>query len=99
MWVRGFSQPERSAVIGATVAGLIGATVGTVIGLRSNAPTAPFAAVELGLPSFIVGGIVGLGAGTVVMAARRIKRSNARRRSSGSGPDPNPDTAPHSDPG
>ena len=47
---------------------MVGAVIGLVVGLFTYAPTAPFAAVELGLPA-IVGGIVGLVAGAVVRVA------------------------------
>jgi hypothetical protein len=47
-----------------------GAVAGLVVGLFAYAPTAPFAAVELGLPATIVGGVVGLAAGAVVAVAR-----------------------------
>lgn len=55
-------------------AGMIGAVAGLVIGLIVNAPTAPFAVVELGLPATILGGVVGLVAGAIVIAGRRIGR-------------------------
>jgi prolipoprotein diacylglyceryltransferase len=43
-----------------------------VIGLRVYVPTAPFAVIEGGLPSAIVGGIIGLVAGAIVTARRRM---------------------------
>jgi hypothetical protein len=55
---------------------MIGAIVGLVRGLIVYAPTAPFAVVELGLPAAIVGGVVGFIAGVIVIAGRRIKRSD-----------------------
>jgi len=69
--------PERWAVVGAASVGMIGAIVGLVRGLSVWAPTAPFAVVELGLPAAIAGGVVGLIAGVVVVAGRRIKRSDS----------------------
>jgi len=55
---------------------MIGAIVGLIVGLIVYAPTAPFAVVELGLLAAIVGGVVGLIAGVIVIAGRRIKRSD-----------------------
>lgn len=66
---------RRWAAIGATCAGVIGAVAGLVIGLIVNAPTAPFAVVEIGLPATIIGGIIGLLAGLIAIAGRRIRRN------------------------
>lgn len=44
------SMPTRFAMVGAPVAGAVGAIVGLVIGLIGYAPTAVFAAVELAIP-------------------------------------------------
>lgn len=76
--LRGLPLPARWAIVGATSAGVIGAIVGLVIGLRVYAPTAPFAVVELGLPAAIVGGALGLAAGVIVTVGRRIKRDGTR---------------------
>ena len=64
----------RWTTAGAACLGVIGAVVGLVVGLFTYAPTAPFAAFEVGLPAVIVGGVVGLVAGATVLAVRRIKR-------------------------
>jgi len=53
---------------------MLGAVVGLVIGLIVYAPTAAFAAVELGLPVALAGGVVGLVTGGIVLAGRRVKR-------------------------
>jgi uncharacterized protein YqgC (DUF456 family) len=58
--------------VGAASLGFIGALAGLVIGLRVYVPTAPFAVIEAGLPSAIVGGIIGLVAGAIVTARRRM---------------------------
>jgi len=73
--LHGLPLPGRWAVVGATCAGVIGAVAGLVVGLIAYAPTAPFAVVELGLPATITGGVVGLLAGVIVIAGRRIRRS------------------------
>ena len=57
--------PARFAAAGATCGGAIGAIAGLIIGLHAYAPTAPFAAVELGLPATIAGGLTGLIAGLI----------------------------------
>ena len=67
-------MPVRFAMVGGSLAGAIGAIVGIVIGLNAYAPTAPFAAVELGIPASVAGGIVGLIAGAIMTATRRIRR-------------------------
>lgn len=52
----------------------MGAIIGLVVGLRTYAPTAPFAVVELGIPAAAAGAAVGLATGSVVLALRRINR-------------------------
>jgi hypothetical protein len=55
---------------------VIGAIVGLIIGLGARVATAWFAAFELGVPAAIGGGLVGCIAALIVMAGRRVKRSN-----------------------
>lgn len=69
--------PVRWAGVGAAALGALGAVAGLVVGLIVHPQTAPFAMVELGLPATLVGGLVGLGSGMIVRAARHI---GARRR-------------------
>ena len=76
LWLRGLTVPARWATVGAACAGMIGAVTGLVIGLFTYAPTAPFAAVALGLPAAIVGGVVGLVAGAVMAVARSSLRND-----------------------
>ncbi|MHB8189910.1 MAG: hypothetical protein ACYDHP_05725 [Ferrimicrobium sp.] len=64
----------RWAVGGAACLGVIGAVTGLVVGLIAHPPTAPFAALELGIPATIVGGAIGFVAGVIVMTGRRIRR-------------------------
>ena len=76
--LRSLPLPARWAIAGAAAAGVIGAIAGLVIGLHAYAPTAAFAVVELGLPAAIAGGILGLAAGVIVTAGRRIKGDDRR---------------------
>lgn len=64
----------RAVVIGTASAGVVGAIIGLVVGLRTYAPTAPFAVVELGLPAAIMGAVAGLAIGSIILAIRRIAR-------------------------
>jgi hypothetical protein len=70
------SLPVRFAVC----SGVIGAIVGLVVGLNVYAPTAPFAAIELGLPATVAGGIVGLIISAGTMVSRRLRRRNPPTR-------------------
>lgn len=73
-WLRGLPLPARSAAIGASSLGIVGAIVGLVLGLLAYPPTAPFAVAELGVPATFVGGFVGLVAGVLLRAVFRIKQ-------------------------
>jgi hypothetical protein len=64
----------RCTIVGACSAGLIGAVVGLIIGLRVYPPTALFGAVELGLPAAVVGAVAGAATGGVMTVRRRIRR-------------------------
>ena len=64
----------RATAIGTASAGTVGAIVGLVVGLRTYAPTAPFAVIELGLPAAIVGAVAGLAIGSIILRIRRIAR-------------------------
>jgi hypothetical protein len=67
----------RWGCIGAMSAGMTGILVGLVVGLFVYAPTAPFAAVELGIPAALTGGLIGAVAAMIVRAGRRIRRRRA----------------------
>jgi hypothetical protein len=69
----------RWAVIGATLAGLIGGVVGLILGLRVHPPTAWFAIFEVGVPASILGGLVGLASGAI---AHAVGRSDGRASTS-----------------
>ena len=60
-------RPARWAI----AAGAAGGAVGLVIGLVVYAPTAAFAALELGVPSAVLGGVAG---GIATLATRGYRR-------------------------
>jgi hypothetical protein len=64
----------RWAFVGAAALGMSGAFAGLVVGLVVYTPTAWFAMFELGVPSAVVGGMVGLLAAVLLSAGRRLSR-------------------------
>jgi hypothetical protein len=64
----------RAGLVGGVALGLVGAVVGLVVGLRVYPPTAWAAAVEVGLPLALLGGVLGLGAGSFGLVARHPRR-------------------------
>jgi fructose-specific phosphotransferase system IIC component len=62
----------RTVLVGALSAGIVGGVLGLIVGLKTYAPTAPFAVVELGLPATVTGAVIGLVTGSIISAARRI---------------------------
>jgi hypothetical protein len=77
-WLQGLPMLARWASVGAIAFGVSGVIAGLVVGLFAYAPTAPFAAVELGFPAVFVGAVAGLVAGILMKIARRIRRREAR---------------------
>ena len=71
--LRGLPMPVRWAGIAAAAFGVSGAVAGLVIGLIVYAPTALFAAIELGFPAVFAGAVVGLVAGIIMKMARRTR--------------------------
>jgi hypothetical protein len=74
IWLASLPLLGRWTLVGTVGLGAAGAAVGLVIGLFVYAPTAPFAAVEMGTPAAIVGAVVGLASSLAVSAGRRLKR-------------------------
>jgi hypothetical protein len=72
--MRGMPMLARWAIGAALCAGVTGGIVGLVVGLFVYAPTAPFAAVEIGFPAAFAGGLIGLVVGMITAAAFRIRR-------------------------
>ncbi|MGD9959229.1 hypothetical protein [Nocardioides sp.] len=64
-------MPARWAVFGVLLLGAVGAVVGLIVGLRVHAATAWAATVEIGLPAAVLGGLLGLAAGSLASLARR----------------------------
>jgi hypothetical protein len=64
----------RSVVAGAVGAGVLGCVGGLVVGLLAYPPTALVAVFELGIPAAMVGGVLGLIAGSVVLGLRKLAR-------------------------
>lgn len=70
-WLHRLPLPLRWSLVSAAVTAMAGAVVGLVLGLRTYAPTAWFAVIEVGLPAGILGAGVGLITGAIVAASRR----------------------------
>jgi hypothetical protein len=62
------SRWTRSGVI---AFGVIGAVAGLALGLAANPATAWFAVFELGIPSALLGGLLGLACGALASSVRR----------------------------
>jgi len=76
-WLRAMPLPRRWAAIGALSAGVTGAIAGLIVGLFVFAPTALFAAAELGLPAALTGAVAGFVAGTITLMVRGIRQRGA----------------------
>ena len=74
----------RWVILGVLIAGVTGGIAGLVVGLFAYAPTAPFAAVELGFPAALAGGLVGLVGGITTATASRIRRHAVSLEATGS---------------
>ena len=70
--------PLRFAVLGGLALGALGCVIGFVIGLNAYAPTAWAATVELGMPSALLGAIIGVAAGSVRLLVLRQRHSSRR---------------------
>ena len=73
-------MPTRWAAIGLVSALILGGTVGLVVGLDANSSTAWFAVFEVGLPSAVLGGLLGLVSGTIATGIRAHAGSDPARR-------------------
>ncbi len=65
------STMSRWARSGVIAFGLIGAVAGVALGLAANPATAWFAVFELGIPSALLGGLLGLASGALASAVER----------------------------
>jgi len=64
--LRTLPLPLRWAIVGAVALGVLGATVGLVVGLKAYAPTAWAAVFEVGIPAAVLGAVIGAVTGAVV---------------------------------
>jgi hypothetical protein len=62
-----------------SLAGTLGAVVGLFVGVHVFPPTAPVAAIELGLPAAAVGGIVGMALDLAGVVRRKVHRQGDAR--------------------
>ncbi len=65
------STMSRWARSGVIAFGLIGAVAGLALGLAANPATAWFAVFELGIPSALLGGLLGLASGALASAVEQ----------------------------
>ena len=73
--LRELPAPLRLAAVGAVLLGVVGGTVGLIVGLSVHPGTAWAAVVEVGLPAALLGGVLGLLVGSVAYAAHRHRGS------------------------
>jgi hypothetical protein len=73
-WFVALSLPGRFAVVGGLGLGALGAMIGLVVGWSVYTPTAWAAALEIGLPSALLGAVLGAAAGSVWLFVLRRRR-------------------------
>ena len=72
--IRSWPLLVRWVSIGTICAGMAGAVAGTYSVQLAYAPTAPFAAAELGVAGWLADGAIGFMAGLILTAVPRIRR-------------------------
>ena len=83
-WVRALQGivhlplPMRWATFGALALGVLGCAIGLVIGLHVYAPTAWAATFEIGIPSTILGALVGWVTGSLRLLVHRHDNRSSR---------------------
>ncbi|MGY2876815.1 hypothetical protein ACVW00_004005 [Marmoricola sp. URHA0025 HA25] len=65
VWLGDLPLPLRSALVGAAGLGALGGLAGLVLGLIAHPATAWFAILEVGVPTGMLGGVLGLLGGWV----------------------------------
>ena len=68
----------RFAVVGGLALGALGCVIGLVVGVNVYPPTAWAATLEVGIPSTLLGAVLGLVAGSVRLLVLRRPRSGHR---------------------
>ena len=74
----GLPPPLCFAAMGGLALGALGCVIGLVIGLNVYAPTAWAATFEIGIPSALLGAILGLAAGSVRLLVLRQHHPSKR---------------------
>ncbi len=70
-----FPLVVRWSVRSGLVLGTVGAVVGLLVGLAAYPPTAWFAVLEVGIPAFVVGTLLGAVAGTATLGSAAMSES------------------------
>jgi hypothetical protein len=63
--------PVRWMVLAGVAMGIVGGCIGLIVGLTAYPATAWFAVIELGLPSALLGALLGLTSGAIAIGFRR----------------------------
>jgi hypothetical protein len=79
LWIQREDPVLVGTAVGAFLCGLAGGTIGLLVGLSAYAPTAWAAVFEVGVPSSIVGGLMGAIVGAVMKFRRARRKSRSRR--------------------
>ena len=73
--IAGLPLVLRWSVRSGLVLGTVGAVVGLLVGLAAYPPTAWFPVLQVGIPAFLVGALLGAAAGVALLATRRLGRT------------------------
>jgi hypothetical protein len=76
-WFSSTRLPLRHVIGGAVLMGAIGGLAGLIVGLLAYPPTARFAVFELGAPSAVLGGLLGLISAVITKGFRTTHHSES----------------------